>query len=498
MSSLDSSIPQRSWREQVQGFFFTKEVPYGLALTRICLPLVLFVMMFRRWFYARELYSTDGATSQLGVGYAGYGNYLPEFGPTIAVALCTILMVALLAAMVGWCTRTSLIVANVIFTYFCQLDSITTMTKYTVIATHVLLLLTVSPCGQLWSVDAWLERRRRATLGLPEAAPPLFDCWPRRLIQILIAVVYFGAGITKLHTPTFFSGDQLQYWMQTHVNYRHPIGEVLSIYPIFLVASAYMVVTWELVFPFLCWRGWQRPVVLAFGCAFHVMTCITLGLFFFPLVCYCTYFSYLSEAEYRAIGQKLALWWPRGRKLIEPISAIGSRLPVLGQWQSRAALAGIVATLCVIGVEAEAQMDLYQMNGPQGPLPLKEIDPEVARIMISPTAPMRDIDKFYAVDMGTIYCAGLILDRRSDFYPGQTIQVQCSLLPPHEDMVIECYFVDEMNHILERMQTIALREHPRAQFTYALGDTEPGEYAMVIRHGGREVLRRKVRVLPAK
>ncbi|GIT28627.1 MAG: hypothetical protein Ct9H300mP1_06730 [Planctomycetaceae bacterium] len=45
-----------------------------------------------------------------------------------------------------------------------------------------------------------------------------FPAWPRRLMQLLIGLIYLGAAITKIHTPTFFSGDQLRFWLMTDVN----------------------------------------------------------------------------------------------------------------------------------------------------------------------------------------------------------------------------------------------------------------------------------------
>ena len=190
-------------------WFFTEERPYGMALMRIVLPLVLLIDTCFRHPWAREFYSTDGAPSPLDVNFQRPGMvFIP--GGSLAVALHALLIASLVTSSLGWFTRASLFLATVLYTWFGLLDALSTLTKYTVIASHLLLLLTLSNCGALWSVDAWRKRGSR-----PREAGEIEDhhlqgaIWPARLVQLLVAVVYLGAAITKMHTPAFFNGDQL-------------------------------------------------------------------------------------------------------------------------------------------------------------------------------------------------------------------------------------------------------------------------------------------------
>ena len=64
-----------------------------------------------------------------------------------------------------------------------------------------------------------------------------------------------------MHTPAFFSSDQMRQWMITNVNHSNPIGEYLSFYPAALVVSAYVTVLWEVLFVFLAWRGWGLSLI---------------------------------------------------------------------------------------------------------------------------------------------------------------------------------------------------------------------------------------------
>ncbi|MCA9068825.1 MAG: HTTM domain-containing protein, partial [Planctomycetaceae bacterium] len=229
--STDSPLRQEPRLSQrISDFFYREEVPFPLALVRIVMPLVLLSVMLPRWSRARELYSADGAPCPIAFVY-GWADFLPNFSGEIVIVMHTVLLLALVASSLGWCTRLSLGISTVLYVYLNMQDSVSTMTKYSVIASHVMLLLTLSHCGAVWSVDSWLagyRRRKNRTPGERSIDWPKFPVWPQRLIQLMIGLVYFGAAITKMHTPEFFSGDQMTYWMLSHVNFANPGGEWMS------------------------------------------------------------------------------------------------------------------------------------------------------------------------------------------------------------------------------------------------------------------------------
>ncbi len=488
-------------RECLDQFFFSTETPFGLALMRIALPLVMMTMVLPRWPYTRELYSSDGATAQLGMGY-GYANFLPEFSGEIAVAWHTLLVFAMCCVMIGWRTRISLLLCFVLYPYFALLDSISTLTKYTVIATHLLLLLSCSNCGALWSVDAWLAQRTSGTPSLP----PVFPVWPRRLLQLLVGIVYFGAAITKMNTPTFLSGDQLQLWMLTHINFRHPLGEWLSLYPVLLKSMAYVTIVWEMTFVFLVWRGLWRPWVLAVGVFFHFMTTLTLGLFIFPLTCYCSYLAFIDEEDFLWTrncvrdGVRQSSWIPR--QAWTTVSERCSRwLGEPARWRQPAGAAfPVLAILAAAGgVGIEYWQDPFDIRRPEGMHELRPLSPEFAARLMTPPERIRDKDKFFAIDTGTILVGDLLADRRRVFRHGETMIAQCHLIPPHEDMWIECKILDAENRLVDRAGNIATREAFRLNFEYAVnGVLEPGDYTLVFETGGREVLRKRISVVGDK
>ena len=185
---------------RVHDFLHAREVPFGTAAVRILLPWALMGAMVPRWPHTRELFSTDGAPTPLWESY-GTLDMLPVPSGAMAVALHCLLLFSLVAMSAGWRTRIACVLSFVLYTYLNLLDAVSTITKYSCIASHVLLLLSFSRCGLVWSVDAWLARRRLMRAPGSSPQPDLTDCAaPRRMIQLLVGMVYFGAAVTKMQT----------------------------------------------------------------------------------------------------------------------------------------------------------------------------------------------------------------------------------------------------------------------------------------------------------
>jgi hypothetical protein len=425
---------------RLSGFFFDREIPWGMALMRIVLPWTLLINVLQRWPHIREIYSADGAPGPLADNF-GFPGFLPELPGAVAVMLFTAMTFLLVTGSIGWCTRFSLLASAALYAYFGLMDCMSTITKYTVIATHLLLLLGLSQSGAVWSVDAWLRRRN----GPPADEDALrFAVWPQRLVQLLLGCIYFGAAITKMHTPAFFSGDQLMYWMMTYINNQHPLGDLLAQYPIVLSVFGYITISWEMVFLFTVFQPWMKWWVLAIGAIFHIMTAFTLGLYVFPLVMLASYQAFLTEQDVRRIAA-WPLWRGWSRSLVElPAFSSGERLSVEApaHWRARLAAAGsfglVLAITCLAGAEVEHWMEPYRLRGAGGPLSLRELSQDEVQRLFGPDLPLRGVDKLLAFDLGTVAVGEHLIDRRREFKQGERFIAQLTLSPPHEDMWVDC------------------------------------------------------------
>lgn len=476
-------------------FFMAQEVPYGMALVRIALPLVLLVGVLPRWGHVRELYSSDGTPTPLWVAY-GTPALLPDLSAPLAVGLFSLLVFCLLSASLGWKTRLSLAIVTVLYPAFGLLDMVSTLTKYTVLASHALLLLTLSRCGAVWSVDAWLSQR-----ALPAVinGPPTAPAWPRRLLQLLLGICYLGAAFTKMHTPAYFSGEQMQYWMLGDMNFANPLGEYLSLFPAVSVLGAYLTIIWEVLFIALVWRRGWRALMLTFGVLFHVFSWLMLGLIIFPLLCMALYLVFVDREDVERAAVALRSWGRRlhlGRRRSPALS----RVTPPGWLTPQASLAafGLSAALwSVAGSEVEYHLDVYRQRTGEGPLVLTPLDPERAAQMLGPERPIRPQDLFFACDVGTTTLGGVLADRRETFRTGETAILQCSMTPPHPDMWVEVSLNDEQDRVIRRFGQVIAREQLRSNFTYRFDDIlTAGRYEFVVTYDDIEIARRPITYEP--
>ncbi len=506
MSNGYAERRESNLKERFKQFFHSREVPYGIALVRMFVPMALLTDMVARFPYAREIYSTDGAPTPLWITY-GYAKFLPEIPGTPAVALVALLILALAASSVGWCTRVSLALSTVLYFYFSLVDSISTMTKYSVIATHVLLLLSLSRCGDVWSVDSWLARRKRARGGQADAVaglPPRSPVWPQRLIQLMIGLVYFGAAMTKIHTPSYFSGDQIHSWIITTLHYDHIVGHWMTLWPGTLIVCGYVAIAWEVVFVFLAWKGWGRIVCLTLGVLFHLMTTLMLGLIIFPAICIAIYFSFANERDVERatvfIYRLRKRYWPArpARTSTSQVPPVPQPLPV---WRRVPSAAAYVATAVLVvggGLALEYELDLYGLRRAEGRYTLEKIDRSfVENTLLNANVPVRDVDKFGVLKLGTVTMGNSLAYERTRFKPGETITAMCTVTPLHEDMWVDCALVDGLDQVLDRRGQVLARESLRANFSVPLPENlEPGRYAVVLKKGNRELIRRSFTLLP--
>lgn len=455
-------------------WFYRRETPYAMALVRILLPLGMLLTVLPRWAHVRELYSADGAPAPLWELY-GHTGLFPILPPAAAVALFTTLTFCLVTACAGWKSRFSWFVVMVLYPYFGLVDSLGSLTKYTVIATHLAFLLMVSSAGEVWSVDAWLKQQGGSR---HRARPPRFAVWPQRLMQLFICLVYLGAASTKVHTPGYFEGEQLFYWMLTNVNSPNPLGEWLSQYPLILIIFSHVTILWEVLFLFLVWHRPWRLILLSFGIVFHVMTYFMLGLFVFPMIYLSAYPAFMHNDQARKVGDWFARQWRR----------LGSRSSVGFPRRWNPAYAGTTAFLAVLmllaalGVTAEARMDVYGERGEAGPIALQPLSPDRVDELLRNDTTLRPQDKVFTFQIGTTIVGDVLVDRQREFQHGEILVAQCRLIRPHEDLWVEFSLYDADNRIINVGGEIVPREQIRTTYAVPVSPAlAPGEYSLVVK-----------------
>jgi hypothetical protein len=233
------------------------------------------------------------------------------------------------------------------------------------------------------------------------------------------------------------------------------------------------------------------------GILFHILTCLTLGLFIFPMICLSAYPAFATDSEIESVRRTVENVWKR---LVAGLgtfgAAVGQIVPTIAPAWSRGIFAAALLVTGVGGVALEYKIDRYGLRRPEGPYQLQELDEREVADLLGPTRRIEPEDKVLNFDVGSILVAGCLLDRRTTFHQGETVRVQCGLIPPHESMWVQCNLHDSQNRVVDTIGLLLSCDMLRVHFFYNLGDcVTPGEYSLVLKIAGEEIMRRPITVL---
>jgi hypothetical protein len=151
----------------------------------------------------------------------------------------------------------------------------------------------------------------------------------------------------------------------------------------------------------------------------------------------------------------------------------------------------LAALIAVGSAEADYRMDPYGMRSENGPLALRTIETDKALEMIRSSKPVREKDKFFSFDVGSMLVGGQLANRTKEFECGDMVLAQCNINPPHEDLWVECVVQDDHNRIIDSSGQFVTRDMLFANFNYDAGTKlVPGNYWMVLKSSGKEIARR--------
>jgi predicted DCC family thiol-disulfide oxidoreductase YuxK len=159
-------------------------------------------------------------------------------------------------------------------------------------------LLALSPCGDMLSVDSIFSAWRRADRG--EVTPPgpaLSYGVPIRFVWLLIGILYFFPGFWKFWESGFrwaFS-DNLKNHLYTKwfvLGDWQPLIHVDQ-YPIVYQSLAFLTLFFEISFVFFIFVPWLRLLDIVLGQSFHFGTYFLMRIPFFDVqACYAAFFNW--------------------------------------------------------------------------------------------------------------------------------------------------------------------------------------------------------------
>lgn len=402
-------------------FLFAPESPRPWALMRVLLAAALLWETAARWPYCIELYSSAG---QVFPAFPS-GEFQPfPLNPLATLVLQSALVAMLVLLLLGWFSRICAVVAAILIGWIALLDAAGTLTKYTAISLHLLLLMSFAQPGGVWSIDAWRRRRQGRAVPLPSA-------WPRRLIGMLVASIYLGAAVTKIRLPDFATGDLLEFSLLDDAYGGRGIGLWLATKPKLLVLSSYAVIAFELLFPVLIWVPRLRRVMLICGALFHVTLALMMHLAIFTPVMLAALCAFLKESDLCGF-QNL---FRRFRRHTRRADRKPAELPARTQsWKSAWINFGLFCLMLGGSVAAltayQYRRDPYGVFHREIEVRFPEVEKERAYEMIDAFEPDYR-DYFHRIEIGSRLGYRRVYGEDEVFQPGQVVYVMARLLKPH-------------------------------------------------------------------
>ncbi|HKR13108.1 MAG TPA: hypothetical protein VJT15_13695 [Pyrinomonadaceae bacterium] len=229
-----------------------------------------------------------------------YDQLLTPTGITVLqIAMVLSLLAGAAGLLTSVSTKTSLLL--VVF-YQGLLRSFGHFNHDEMLGVYCLAVLAFTPCGDAFSIDAWLRRTtsflsafaplrelisRKGAKTQRQARPLWVYAYPILLTQLLMAWVYFSSALIKLRVAGFnyLSADNLPSLSilhsldnlhDTHFRLAFWLPQVRSYLPL----AVGLVLVWELLFPLAIFWKRTRWLILGVGVVFHLATLFFMNIFF--------------------------------------------------------------------------------------------------------------------------------------------------------------------------------------------------------------------------
>ena len=205
--------------------------------------------------------------------------------PVLERLLVVLAVVALVAAALGVATRISCLAAALLLYHLAPFETILWTTspyeRGLEISTLSLVVLSIAPCADVWSVTAGRQSRRDVSWEYN---------WPLLLIQLFVAQIYLFSGWSKLFRVgwSWVSAENLRHWLllftqEDQIAVFRGLGTWLAGHPTLCLLIAIGSLALDLTFiVVLVWKR-ARKVYVPLAAAFHLGIFFTMNIAFLNL-----------------------------------------------------------------------------------------------------------------------------------------------------------------------------------------------------------------------
>jgi Vitamin K-dependent gamma-carboxylase len=217
-----------------------------------------------------------------------------EHATTLAYAFVIVGIIAAFLLMIGWQSRINAFIAWLVWVSLWNRNPLL-LDGDDAILKLMCFYLMLSPCGNCWSVDAYLHKKSHQVA-----------IWPLRLIQFQVALIYFVSGWVKFHSQEWLDGTIIQYVL-IHPHYSRWDGWVMignAVFTSLLAGIAHVIRWWELLFPLLMINVTTRKLSLMIGVLFHLGLLFTMNLRWFAVIMLALYPAMISNGCFHLVEEK--------------------------------------------------------------------------------------------------------------------------------------------------------------------------------------------------
>jgi predicted DCC family thiol-disulfide oxidoreductase YuxK len=220
--------------------------------------------------------------------------HLPQLSTQALSVMDAIWKLSLICAAIGFFTRSSAAVAGILSIYLFGLPNNFGKTHHLeVMLLWAFLIFAIGRSGDAWSVDKLI---RTARAGLGAAIPPKRRSgeytWPIRLIWVVMAMIYFEAGVSKLrHSGIgWVTSDAMAFFLR-RAQYHITDAEPLSNWGLWIANHgwsshllAFMGISLELSYPLALFSKRLRWIIMPSGMLMQTGIAVLMGPNFYQMI----------------------------------------------------------------------------------------------------------------------------------------------------------------------------------------------------------------------
>lgn len=317
----------RRWLAYGGEWFFGSVDSRYYAILRISIGGLALLRLISLLYFSNALFSSDSWLEKAQHDVAGLSSAVYGWNPFSwsasvywpVVVFCIFIVVSF-SLMIGRYSRFSALFCYLAFVSIRHRNLALSYGGDSVLA-NFLLFLSFTRCGSRWSLDQHIQGDRgQKTRGI------FVEAWPLRMLQIIICLIYFVAGLAKIISGDWLEAGGLDLILRNPFYSRWDFRDFLSHASVRILVGglSIFIPLWEITFPLGIVFRRSRNVYLAAAITMHLATVFLLKAQFFGEIMLVSLLVFASPsfldrlAQWAQLITEKVVHWTRLRVTIEP------------------------------------------------------------------------------------------------------------------------------------------------------------------------------------